>query len=451
MPYQMSADDEAMRKLQALQDDEDNTDEPATVDPTTEDVTDEDVPAEKPYNYDTFRAADFPGKTLMNPNGIPQDPSDVIGGDKATPVPDFAKSSTKAMSLAPAEPAPEAPLDYQAAASARYKQIEDKLKELQELRSSQQSKNNMLGAADKVAQGIARMGGGTIDSDAEGIKRVSDQANQPIKDYEAILKNYKTMLGMTPYQQQWLELRKRGLDQGDQRIGMQSDVIDWRKDEATSKLARAFNDAINVDKLSKNTNAGRAAYSLGAARQLELVVNSKPKGDYTNVEMEEIANMANRMFTGGSSQSRTAVDSLVQSTGAKSFSNLITYVTNNPQSVEAKDFVDVFKHQADREKVYATNILNKYIGSQAPAYYRLLERNPKAYNEILQGKFDSMDSQNSASTQSTDQLANDTKRDITKTMKTKMVRVKSKISGKTGSIPASDYDAHSDKYELINE
>ena len=64
----------------------------------------------------------------------------------------------------------------------------------------------------------------------------------------------------------------------------------------------------------------------------------------------------------------------------------IEKLSNSPQSVEAQDFVKQFKKIAEREKTYADAGIKKILGSNTDAFYKLKEKNPEAFDNIVNSK-----------------------------------------------------------------
>lgn len=197
MAYELTADEELQQKLQDMQDAEDNPEdnEPAIEDSAVlADNADVDDTQTKLAEYQAlknklaggttipkgpqggFRASDYEGKTLLNPSGSPQS-NDVIGANQAQIV---------------------APVQQQAAPvanGASFEQYVQKLAELQKLRNSNNTTIGLGEAGSKVAQGISRLSGGVIDDNASAYKPLRENAGQEVKDYESLMKSYRTMSG----------------------------------------------------------------------------------------------------------------------------------------------------------------------------------------------------------------------------------------------------------------
>lgn len=276
-----------------------------------------------------------------------------------------------------------APTEAPLSAMDKYQQL---LGELTQARNKNLNTLNMAQAGDKIAQGIARMSGGVIDDNLAGIKELRENAQQPVKDLEMLTKN-RQMMGLTPYQQKYLEMRDRALQQGDNRLELNKAQYGTTKEKINAKEAHAFSTALDTMSITKNKSIGRAAFTLDAANELISIKNSRPDGVYTKADVFEVAANANRMFTGGQNAAKGLIEELVPKTARNDIAGFLTWIKNNPEDTGAKAFAERYMHQADFQKKMATSTINSYMKSQTPAFYQLYRNEPEVYNNIISAKF----------------------------------------------------------------
>lgn len=137
-----------------------------------------------------FRASDYEGKTLLNPNGTGQSPLPVVGRNAAAK---YLSVNGEGSSLDENPVSQSAPVAPQA--NDQLEKYLQKLKELQVARDGNMTTIGLGEAGSKVAQGISRLSGGVIDDNASAYKPLREQAGQEVKDYETLMKSYRTMLG----------------------------------------------------------------------------------------------------------------------------------------------------------------------------------------------------------------------------------------------------------------
>ena len=230
------------------------------------------------------------------------------------------------------------------------------------------------------------------------IKRLNPNLTpEQIKDYETRFSamtaqqlekaGFKGSAGtLTPYQQQMMEIYK-------QRIGNTKDSLDFKKGAQTEKISKEDSDLAqkmqkSLDTLSATSRSqlGKAANVTGAARQLDLLLASKPVEKFDNRDMQEMAIITNNLLTNGQTSAAGAIQKLVPKTFSGDTAKWLEFITNEPQSVEAQDFVKNFKNIADRERIAGDKALKTMLGSNVSAFYKLRERQPDVYQSILDNK-----------------------------------------------------------------
>lgn len=194
MAYELTADEEAQEELERLRaiNEDPTANEPAIEDivaPNSSELTLQEYQALKNSSAvpkgpeGGFRKEDYSGKTLLNPNGDGQSANGVLGGEFAKPVAAPISSEVAAQqSVAPQ-------------ANDHLERYLQKLKELQVARDGNMTTIGLGEASSKVAQGMARLNGGVIDDNASAYKPIRENAGQEVKDYESLMKSYRTMLG----------------------------------------------------------------------------------------------------------------------------------------------------------------------------------------------------------------------------------------------------------------
>lgn len=216
-------------------------------------------------------------------------------------------------------------------------------------------------------------------------------SNMTAKEIEALSKGNNSILRggsaqLTPYQQQMMEIYK-------QRIGNTKDSLDFKKGAQTEKISKEDSDLAQKMQKSLDTmgatsrsQLGKAANVSGSARQLDLLLHSKPVDKFDNRDMQEIAIITNNVLTNGQTSAAGAIQKLVPSTFAGNTGKFLEFITNEPQSVDAQEFVKNFKNIADRERVAGDKALKAMLGTNIAAFYKLRERQPEIYQNIIDNK-----------------------------------------------------------------
>jgi hypothetical protein len=258
---------------------------------------------------------------------------------------------------------------------------------LQQSRQPKLDSLGMLAAGDEISRGLTKTFGGKLDSGLDSLKFLKDLSEDQLKNIQFLLKNSKDMY-LNPKDAARLEYFKANLGDRQKRTAIADERMKQTEQKHITKLATDMNKALDVAKLSKTSDIGRSMFSYGAANNLKVLLSSKPADEFTDVEIEEIARITDRMLSGGSNAARSAVESLVPSTLKGNIIGIKQWFTNTAEERGAASFVDVFQKLADRIATYDENIILSNMKSNLAPFMELKMKAPILYNDIMSGKFE---------------------------------------------------------------
>lgn len=327
---------------------------------------------------------------------------------------------------------------------------ETKLSKYQNLLNNYNSNNRNLGmlqGGDQIAQAIASGYGGKIGDGSEAVKSLqtmnrnpldqlaeadSAQATDPNSDVskfsreqaakvmsmrngqvdpELLSKYQNQFSGMTaaqleklgfkganagmisPYQQMMidvakgkLENQKQFLAQGADRLDLSKTKIGNTQDTVLSKEGQNLGKAIDsMDKTTRN-GFGKAAASLMASTELETLIKAKPIEKLDSRDMEEVARIVNNMLTGGNVSAASSIQALVPATYVGDFAHFMEKIKNEPQSVDAQEFVKNYAKLAQKQKTKSMTDIDAIMKSRLPEFYRFKKEKPEEFNAIVNAK-----------------------------------------------------------------
>ena len=203
---------------------------------------------------------------------------------------------------------------------------------------------------------------------------------------KALGKSVFSNMNLTPYQQQMLDVYKQRIELAKNSQETREKTLGFNMDKQEANMAEKLNKSMDAMTASGRNELGRMTRVAGAARQLDLMLQTKKANEFDKRDIQELAIITNSLLTGGGTTAHSAIEQLVPRTYKGDIMGFIEKLSNTPQSVEAQDFVKQFKKIAEREKTYSDAGIRKILGSNTDAFYKLKEKNPEAFDNIVNSK-----------------------------------------------------------------
>lgn len=172
------------------------------------------------------------------------------------------------------------------------------------------------------------------------------------------------------------ELRMAIQEESNREKQSKQDEIQRQKDEA--ELVKTKDQAMGLARMGNgpfriaSVNLYRAA---NGERILKGIASGELKG--TDPEVSEIAGDIDAIVSAGGASSVQRLNHFKQQTGLDTFSKLLTFATNNPQSSISKEMLDEYSKVLGGQKETALHQLDKSMGGQGQKLKYIFERGSK--------------------------------------------------------------------------
>jgi len=255
------------------------------------------------------------------------------------------------------------------------------------LRSAEEAKNHLSGKYDKTKQQADDEKATTPQIQANVESQIS-KLNIPEQFKSSLLDHVRQPGNAVAYERAMSEgVIKNEIERNSPQKPI-SEIQGLRLSQAADQRDvdrfTSFNKHIDPSAAPVRSALGVAKNGFERAERLESLAKAFKNGNnLRDAEIEELAIGLNAMLTGGAQGARSQVEALVPKTAIGNVSKLKQFLTNNPEGMNQKKFVDRIAGTIEREKNTMAEQMKRAQFARISAYSDLADVYPQRFNESL--------------------------------------------------------------------